>query len=86
MTEEQNTQPPSRKDLYINYVKEGVANLREQDLLKLRMRNIRESVKASEFNMKEYTAVVKAAYDCSKIQEEIDIRQAAIDTIEDLGL
>ena len=81
MTTEQN-----KKDLYKGYVKEALANLREQDLVKTRMAEIKEAVKESGFDTKEFNAVVKVAYDSEKAAEQLEALQIAIDSVEDLKL
>lgn len=69
------------------YIKEAVQNLRDQDLLKLRMKEIKDVVKDSELiDPKEFASAVAAAYDSQKHQEKIDALQAGIDLMELLGL
>lgn len=77
---------PNKKDLYSGYAKEAVSNLRDQDLLKLRLKEIKDAVKESEFDVKEFNQVVKAVYDLEKVQEQVDSLQRSIDTVEELGL
>lgn len=76
-----------QRELVVNYVKEAVKNLKDQDLLKLRLKEIKDSVKESELiEPKDFVLLVKAAYDLQKLQEEVDIKSEAIANLETLGL
>lgn len=80
------TDTQSKKQLYKNYLQEAVANLQAKDLLAVRMKEIKEAAKESGFDPKEFTNVVKAAYDLDKVQETIDSLQAGVDAVDELGL
>ena len=76
----------NKKELYKGYIQEALENMRAADLLKVRMAEIKATVKESGFDTKEFTNVVKAAYDLDKVQETIDSLQAGVDTVDELGL
>lgn len=81
MTAEQN-----KKDLYKGYVKEALANLRDQDLLKTRMAEIKEAVKESGFDTKEFTLDVKTAQDREKVEAQVEALQISLESVESLKL
>lgn len=80
------TDTQNKKELYKGYIKEALENMRAADLLKVRMAEIKDAVKKSGFDPKEFTNVVKAAYDLDKVQETIDSLQAGVDAVDELGL
>lgn len=81
------TQDITKRETIASYIKEAVQNLRDQDLLKLRMKEIKDAVKESELiDPKEFSSAVQAAYDSQKHQEKIDALQVGIDITELLGL
>jgi coenzyme F420-reducing hydrogenase delta subunit len=76
----------NKKETYKGYIQEALENMRSVDLLKVRMAEIKDAVKKSGFDPKEFTNVVKAAYDLDKVQETIDSLQAGVDAVDELGL
>jgi coenzyme F420-reducing hydrogenase delta subunit len=76
----------NKKDMYKGYALEALENMRATDLLKVRMAEIKSAVKDSGFDTKEFTHVVRAAYDLDKVQETIDSLQAGVDAVDELGL
>lgn len=81
------TQDQTKRETIAKYIKEAVANLRQQDILKLRLKEIRDSVKESDLlDPKEFNSAVQAAYDLDKHQEKIDSLQAGVDVIEILNI
>ena len=77
----------NKRNLIAGYVKEAVANLEQQDLAKVRLAEIKETVKESELiDMKEFNSAVAAAYDIEKHQNKIDTLQSGIDIIEMLNI
>lgn len=76
-----------QREVIAGYVKEAVSNLKSQDVLKVRMSEIRNSVKESELiDPKEFGLIVKAAYNLDRLQEDVDSKSAAIESLEVLGL
>lgn len=81
------TQDITKRETIANYIKEAVANLKEQDLLKLRLKEIKDSVKESELiDSKEFNSAVQASYDLDRHQEKIDALQVGLDIIDQLKL
>jgi cell division protein ZapA (FtsZ GTPase activity inhibitor) len=80
------TDTQNNKEMYKGYIQEALENMRAADLLKVRMAEIKSSVKESGFDPKEFVNVVKAAYNLDKVQETIDSLQAGVDTVDELGL
>lgn len=80
MTTEQN-----KKQLYKNYLKEALENMRAQDLLKVRMTEIKATVKENGFDTKEFSQDCKTAYDREKIEKQLESLQISIESIESLG-
>lgn len=81
MTTEQN-----KKDLYKGYIQEGLANLRDQDLLKVRMSEIKSAVKESGFDAKEFALDLKTAQDKEKAEAQIEALQISLESVESLKL
>ncbi len=81
MTNEQN-----KRDLYKGYLQEGLANLRDQDLLKTRMAEIKSAVKESGFDPKEFALDLKTAQDKEKAEAQIEALQISLESIESLKL
>ena len=76
----------NKKELYKGHIQEGLENMRAAELLKVRMSEIKASVKESGIDVKEFTATLNAAFDLDKTQEKIDSLQRGVDSVEDLGL
>lgn len=81
MTSEQN-----KKELYKNYLQEAVANLRGQDLLKLRLKEIKDAAKDSGFDPKEFALDVKTVHDRDKAEKQLEALQISIESVDELGL
>ncbi len=81
MTNEQN-----KKDLYKGYIQEGLANLRDQDLLKVRLSEIKSAVKESGFDAKEFALDLKTAQDKEKAEAQIEALQISLESVESLKL
>lgn len=78
---------PTKRETVKKYAQELIANIRQQDLLKLRAKEIVDTVKDSELiEPKEFNLIVKAALDIDKVQEEVDRKSDAIANVEILGL
>jgi uncharacterized protein YdaT len=75
-----------KKELYKNYIKEGLANLRDQDLLKVRLSEIKSAVKESGFDAKEFALDLKTAQDKEKAEAQIEALQISLESIESLKL
>jgi hypothetical protein len=73
-----------RAKLYKGYVKEAVENLRKQDLAKDRMKEIKEAVKESKFDTKQFAADVKAVYDLDKAKEQLTTLKKAVELAEEI--
>ena len=57
-----------KRETVKNYAKEYIANVRQQELLKLRAKEIVDAVKESELmDSKEFSLMVKAALDIDKV-------------------
>ena len=81
------TQDINKRETIAAYIKEAVKNMRDQDLLKLRMKEIKDAVKESELiEPKDFASAVQAAYDSQRHQEKIDALQVGIDIVEILGV
>lgn len=77
----------NKREKIAGYIKEAVANLKQQDLLKSRLKDIKDSVKDSDLiDPKEFNSAILAAYDLDKHQEKIDSLQAGVDIVDTLGL
>jgi len=76
----------NKKELYKNYIQEALANLRDQDLLKTRMAEIKEAVKESGFDTKEFTLDVKTAQDREKVEAQVEALQISLESVESLKL
>lgn len=77
----------TKRDTVKKYAQELIANIRQQELLKLRAKEIVDAVKESELiDSKEFNLIVKAALDIDKVQEEVDRKSDAIANVEILGL
>lgn len=75
-----------KRETIKGYIQEAVKNMREQDLLKLRMKEIKEAVKESELiDPTDFSSAVQAAYDSQRHQEKIDALQVGIDIVDTLG-
>lgn len=74
----------SREGLYKGYIKEAVENLRKQDLAKDHMKDIKEAVKESEFDTKQFAADVKAVYDLDKAKEQLTTLEKAVELAEEI--
>jgi hypothetical protein len=81
MTNEQN-----KRDLYKGYLQEGLANLRDQDLLKVRLSEIKAAVKDSGFDAKEFALDLKTAQDKEKAEAQIEALQISLESVESLKL
>ena len=53
----------NKKQLYKAYLQEAVGNLREQEVLKLKLKELKDVVKENDFDVKEFTQDVKTAFD-----------------------
>lgn len=80
------TDTQNKKQLYKGYIQEGLENMRAADLLKVRMKEIKDAVKESDFDTKEYALDLKTAYDRDKTEKQLEALQISLDSIEDLGL
>lgn len=76
----------NKKDLYKGYIKEGLENMRAADLLKVRMKEIKDAVKESDFDVKEFSQDVKTAYDRDKIEKQLEALQISLESVNELGL
>jgi hypothetical protein len=76
----------NKKDLYKGYIQEGLANLRDQDLLKVRLSEIKAAVKESGFDLKEFTLDLKTAQDKEKAEAQIEALQISLESVESLKL
>ena len=77
----------TKRETIKGYIQEAVKNMRDQDLLKLRMKEIKDAVKESELiDPTEFSSAVQASYDYDKVQAEIDKRQSGIDLVDTLGV
>ena len=76
-----------KRETIKKYAQEKIANLRQQELLKFRSKEIDETVKESELmDTKEFNLMVKTAMDIDKVQEDVDKKSDAIANVEILGL
>ena len=76
----------NKREIYKGYLKEGLANLREQDLLKVRLSEIKAAVKESGFDPKEFALDLKTAQDKEKAEAQIEALQISLESIESLKL
>jgi hypothetical protein len=76
----------NKKDLYKGYIQEGLANLRDQDLLKTRMNEIKDTVAKSGFNKTEFALDLKTAQDKEKAEAQIEALQISLESVESLKL
>ena len=76
----------NKKELYKNYIKEALENMRATDLLKVRMKEIKDAVKESDFDVKEFTQDVKTAYDRDKTEKQLEALQISLESVNELGL
>lgn len=76
----------NKKELYKAYLQEAVGNLREQEVLKLKLKELKDVVKENDFDVKEFTQDVKTAFDKEKVEKQLESLQISIDSIENLGL
>ena len=76
----------NKKTLYKGYIKEALENMRAADLLKVRMKEIKDAVKESDFDVKEFTQDVKTAYDRDKTEKQLEALQISIESVNELGL
>lgn len=76
----------NKKQLYKAYLQEAVGNLREQEVLKLKLKELKDVVKENDFDVKEFTQDVKTAFDKEKVEKQLESLQISIDSIENLGL
>lgn len=80
------TTESNKKSLYKAYLQEAVGNLREQEVLKLKLKELKDVVKENDFDVKEFTQDVKTAFDKEKVEKQLESLQISIDSIENLGL
>lgn len=80
------TDAQNKKPLYKKYLQEAVGNLREQEVLKLKLKELKDVVKENDFDVKEFTQDVKTAFDKEKVEKQLESLQISIDSIENLGL
>lgn len=80
------TDTQNKKELYKGYIKEGLENMRAADLLKVRMKEIKDAVKESDFDVKEFTQDVKTAHDKDKTEKQLEALQISIESVTELGL
>lgn len=76
----------NKKTLYKGYIKEALENMRAADLLKVRMKEIKDAVKESDFDVKEFTQDVKTAYDRDKTEKQLEALQISLESVNELGL
>ncbi len=76
----------NKKQLYKAYLQEAVGNLRQQEVLKLKLKELKDVVKENDFDVKEFTQDVKTAFDKEKVEKQLESLQISIDSIENLGL
>ena len=80
------TTESNKKSLYKAYLQEAVGNLREQEVLKLKLKELKDVVKENDFDVKEFTQDVKTAFDKEKVEKQLESLQISIDSIENLRL
>lgn len=76
----------NKKLAYKGYIQEALENMRSADLLKVRMAEIKSSVKESGFDPKEFVQDVKTAYDKDKTEQQLESLQISLESINALGL
>ena len=72
--------------MYKNYLQEAVANLQSKELLAVRMKEIKDAVKESDFDVKEFTQDVKTVHDRDKAEKQLEALQISIESVDKLGL
>lgn len=80
------TTESNKKSLYKAYLQEAVGNLREQEALKLKLKELKDVVKENDFDVKEFTQDVKTAYDRDKTEKQLEALQISIESVNGLGL
>lgn len=77
-----------KRDLIKNYLQEAIKHTNDKDLADIRLKQVYESVKGSEKNLghtlAEFKEALAAALDYEKIQNLVDKKQAALDTVDTL--
>ena len=72
------------------YLKDVVANLRQQDLIKSRIKDTYDSIKDSEeslgITLADFKTAVVSAYNYEKAQDKIDKLQRGLGIVEQLGV
>ena len=77
-----------KRDLIKNYLQEAIKHTTDKDLADVRLKQVYDSVKESEKNLgytlAEFKEALAAALDYEKIQNLVDKKQAALDTVDTL--
>lgn len=75
-------QTPESRNKLLKYINQSVGILKEIDVLREDAKNVGDLVKEElQVSAKDYGALVKVAYDQSKVEEEIETRQTAISNV-----
>lgn len=77
----------TKRETVAAYILEAVTNLKAQDVLKLQLKEIKDSVKESGLiDSKEFNSAVQSAYSYEAQQDKLDAIQRGLDIVDELKI